>query len=117
MLVAMIQDFPGQQSLMRYLAPQLASLNGINPEVIVEQLGPVARRFPSDPLIMGIACNAHLLIGEPAQAIELANIWRSNIVGTPMPADLLIAQGHVQLERYGQASRMLTPYLEYVDQN
>ena len=117
MLVAMIQDFPGQRQLQQFLARELASLNGINPAVIVEHLGPVARRFPSDSLIMGIACNAHLLSGQPAQAIELANIWRSNIVGTPMPADLLIAQGHVQLERFGQASRTLTPYLEYVDQN
>ncbi len=117
MLVTMIQDFPSLKPLQQYLTRELASLPGVHPAVIVENIGPIARRFPSDSLIMGVACNAYLRIGQPAQAVELANVWRSNMAGSPMSADLVIAQGQIQLERFRQASRTLQPYLLHVDQN
>lgn len=117
MIIELIQDFPNVRPLQQYLAAELAAIPGVSPEVIAQYIGQMARRFPSDSAIMGAACKAKLQIGKPLEAIDLANIWKSNMVGSPMSADLVIAQGEIQLERFSKASRILRPYLDFADEH
>ncbi len=112
LLSTMLDKFENFLPVQRFALPQLNGVTNVNPLQIAAYGDRAARYFPGDPIVMRITTGAYLKAGRANDAVRVAKLWRANVVGSPMEADLAIAQGYIQLERYDTASALFALYIQ-----
>ena len=110
LLTAMLNDFPEFAPIQRFGLRELVS-TGIQPDQIASFALRASRFMPDDRVVMEIGCDAYIRASMPLDAMGLARLWRTNMSGSPMQADVFIAQAFIQLESYTQAKQTLAPYI------
>jgi|GEM_PF-3416418 len=111
MLVSMLNEFPEFQPIQRFALTELMQL-GADPVELSAFANRAAKFMPGEPTVMRIAGNAFLDSNNPTEAKRIATLWRSNVTGSPIEADILIARAEVLLNNFEKASQSLSPYIQ-----
>lgn len=112
MLTTMLEKFGDFLPVQRFALSQLDGFGNINPMQIAAYGDRAGRYFPGDSIIMRITTDAYLKAGNANDGVRVAKLWRANIVGSPMEADVAIAQGYLQLEKFDNASVLFALYIQ-----
>ncbi|MDF1809966.1 MAG: tetratricopeptide repeat protein [Phycisphaerales bacterium] len=111
LLISMLNEFPEFQPIQRFALVELQQL-GMGPVELSAYANRAAKFMPGESTVMRIAGNAYLDSNNPTEAKRIATLWRSNVTGSPIDADILIARAEVLLNNFEKASQTLSPYIQ-----
>ncbi|HCT46451.1 MAG TPA: hypothetical protein DF699_14695, partial [Phycisphaerales bacterium] len=111
MLEELIDQFPTIGPVQTYAVRELSTLQ-LNP-LTLARLGETAlKNVPSDPAVMAITGDAYLRASQPEHALRVIRLWQANALDSTLMAALLMARAHIQLEAYGEAESLLSPFVD-----